>query len=148
MIIATSVISLLGLKSNEVYAQESIKVEQTDSKTLADKKDIIIKENDSIQVSGTIYDESNIPLPGTSIHIKGTAIGTQTDFDGNYKIIAKVGDILVYSFVGFTTHEEIISPNSENVTVTLDLEMTLQGLFLKKRTFFGRIFHSIGNIFR
>ena len=52
-------------------------------------------------ISGTVRDASG-PLPGVNVIIKGTSNGTQTDFDGNYTITASTGDILVYSYVGFT----------------------------------------------
>jgi TonB-linked SusC/RagA family outer membrane protein len=51
-------------------------------------------------VTGTVVDESGIPLPGVNIIIKGTSQGVQTDFDGNYVITANKGDVLVFSFVG------------------------------------------------
>lgn len=152
MIIVTSVISFLGLSNNEVHSQENIIIEQTNTKTLADEKTTIIKEKDSIEISGTIYDNSNIPLPGVSIHIKETSIGTLTDFEGNYKIIAKEDDILVYSYIGFRTEKIIVNLSSKETSLTLkpDLESLTLGvvIYAEKRTFFGRIFNSIGNIFR
>ncbi|HEY1037907.1 MAG TPA: carboxypeptidase-like regulatory domain-containing protein, partial [Bacteroidia bacterium] len=39
-------------------------------------------------VSGTVTDESGLPIPGVNIIIKGTTTGTQTDFDGKYQIEA------------------------------------------------------------
>ena len=45
-------------------------------------------------ISGTISDETG-PLPGVTILIKGTLQGTESDFDGNYMIKAKDGDVLV-----------------------------------------------------
>lgn len=50
-------------------------------------------------ITGTVSDESG-PLPGVSVLIKGSSKGTETDFDGNYSIKAKSGDILTFSFVG------------------------------------------------
>ena len=38
------------------------------------------------EYTGTVVDEDNLPLPGVKILIKGTDIGTQSDFDGNFKI--------------------------------------------------------------
>lgn len=152
MIAATGVIGFLGLGNNGVYAQGEIKVEQTDAKKRSDGQDTIHQEKDSIEVTGTIYDDSNIPLPGTIINIKETLAGTQTDINGNYKIRAKEGNILVFSYLGFKTKEVAITSMSKNITINLNLdEDTLtMGLvmYTKKRTFFGRIFHGIGNIFR
>ncbi|TRZ44238.1 SusC/RagA family TonB-linked outer membrane protein [Robertkochia solimangrovi] len=59
-------------------------------------------------ITGIVTDDSNIPLPGANILIKGTSTGTQTDFDGNYSIDAAVGDVLVYSYVGQKTEERTV----------------------------------------
>ncbi|MDT8417565.1 MAG: carboxypeptidase-like regulatory domain-containing protein, partial [Lutibacter sp.] len=43
-------------------------------------------------------------LPGVGVIIKGTTIGTATDFDGNYTLEnVKPSDVLVFSYVGFNT---------------------------------------------
>lgn len=54
-----------------------------------------------IKVSGKITDTNNNPLPGANVLIKGSTIGVSSDFDGNYLIEAKQGDVLEFSFVGF-----------------------------------------------
>ncbi|TVZ57904.1 iron complex outermembrane receptor protein [Flavobacteriaceae bacterium MAR_2010_105] len=56
-------------------------------------------------VTGTVTDETNIPIPGVNIIIKGTSTGASTDFDGNYSIRANTGDIIVFSYLGFVTQE-------------------------------------------
>ncbi|MCK0123769.1 SusC/RagA family TonB-linked outer membrane protein [Gelidibacter sp. F2691] len=56
-------------------------------------------------VSGTVTDQASAPLPGVNILIKGTTTGTTTDWDGNYSINAKNGDIVVFSYVGFKPQE-------------------------------------------
>ncbi len=50
-------------------------------------------------VSGVVSDGTG-PVPGANVIVKGTKNGVQTDFDGKYAIKAKVGDVLVVSFVG------------------------------------------------
>ncbi len=71
-------------------------------------------------ISGTVSDEAG-PLPGVTILKKGTTQGTETDFDGNYTISAKVGDILVFSFVGMKTTERTVSTsNTINVVMAND----------------------------
>ncbi len=57
------------------------------------------------QVSGTITDDQNVPIPGVNVIIKGTSNGTATDFDGKYQINAKNGDVIVFSYLGFLTQE-------------------------------------------
>jgi len=69
-------------------------------------------------VTGTVTDASG-PLPGVTVLIKGTNTGTQTDFDGNYSINAKEGDILKFSYIGMNTTEKTVgSSNQINVVMT------------------------------
>jgi iron complex outermembrane receptor protein len=88
------------------------------------------------QISGIVKDDSG-PLPGVSIIIKGTTTGATTDFDGKYSINAQIGDVLVFSFVGYDTQELRISSNTLNVTmksgVALD-EIVLLGSRAPGRT--------------
>ena len=64
------------------------------------------------KITGTVSDQSNIPLPGASVIVKGSTSGTQTDFDGMYTINAKTGDILVFSYVGQKTVEKTVGANN------------------------------------
>lgn len=71
-------------------------------------------------ISGTVSDPSG-PLPGVSILIKGTATGTETDFDGKYTIKAKTGDILVFRYLGYKVIEKKVGASSSiNVSMEED----------------------------
>lgn len=71
-------------------------------------------------ISGNVSDETG-PLPGVTILKKGTTNGTETDFDGNYSLRAKTGDVLVFSFVGMKTIEKIVgTSNVLNVVLEND----------------------------
>src|SRR5258708_7044726 len=60
-------------------------------------------------VSGRVTSSGNgTPMPGASIVIKGTTNGTTSDVDGNYKLDAKSEDVLVFSFIGYTSKEEVV----------------------------------------
>lgn len=75
------------------------------------EKDIISLpvKNENIQqkeISGTVTDNEGMPLPGASITIKGTNIGTTTDFDGNFILTIKDdATTLIVSYIGFGTQE-------------------------------------------
>lgn len=56
-------------------------------------------------VSGQVTNDKGEPIPGVSVVIKGTTIGTITSADGRYSLNAKTGDILSFSFVGMKTFE-------------------------------------------
>ena len=63
-------------------------------------------------VTGTVTDDSGLPLPGANVLIKGTQLGTQTDFDGNYSIEAEDVQELVFTYIGFATQTIKVGGNS------------------------------------
>ena len=76
------------------------------------------------EVSGTVIDSDNQPLPGVSVSVKGTTKGTTTDFDGNYSLQVNSGEVLVFTFVGFETQQVTLSGQSTvNVTMKSGLEL-------------------------
>ena len=88
----------LGLISNDLYSQE-------------------------MRISGTVYDDEGITLPGVSIVIKGTSTGAITDVDGQYAITVSKDDVLVYSFVGMIP-EEVTIDTQTNIDVRLKPAVT------------------------
>ena len=63
-------------------------------------------------ITGTVNDDSGLPLPGANVIIKDTNTGTQTDFDGNYSVSAATGQTLVFSYIGFETQEMAVGASS------------------------------------
>ena len=57
----------------------------------------------AIKVSGTVYDESKVPLPGVSVLVEGTNKGTVTDFDGNFTLDVTVNSMLKFSYLGYVS---------------------------------------------
>ncbi|WP_299322871.1 TonB-dependent receptor [uncultured Maribacter sp.] len=56
---------------------------------------------DGYNLTGTVTDETNMPVPGANVVIQNTTTGTSTDFDGNYAITVKNGDVLEFSYIGY-----------------------------------------------
>ena len=56
-------------------------------------------------VKGVIVDETDTPLIGATVQVKGTATGSITDFDGNYTIKANKGAVITFSYIGYKTQE-------------------------------------------
>ena len=71
-------------------------------------------------VSGTVSDNTGLPLPGVSVLVKGTKTGTQTDFDGKYTIKAAPSQTLVFSYIGMQSQEVKASANVLNVKLKDD----------------------------
>ena len=60
-------------------------------------------------ITGTVTSsEDNLAIPGVTIVIQGTTLGTVTDIDGKYSIEAPANGVLQYSFVGFITQQIIV----------------------------------------
>ena len=75
-------------------------------------------------VSGVVTSEDG-PLPGATVQVKGTSIGVSTDFDGNFTIQADATDVLMVSFVGFSS-QEIAVGDQDQITVTLIADNELE----------------------
>lgn len=83
------------------------------SKKIETRKNVILERD----VRGSVKDTDGNPLPGASIVVKGTTIGTQSDFDGNFDFeVPDDATTLVVSFIGFETLEvNIEGQNDINV---------------------------------
>jgi TonB-linked SusC/RagA family outer membrane protein len=69
-------------------------------------------------ITGTVRDSTGTALPGVSVVIKGTTKGTQSDANGHFSLSANPGDVLVFSYIGYTTKEVTVG-NEKNIIVTL-----------------------------
>ncbi len=73
-------------------------------------------------IKGVIIDSEGLPLPGVSVVIKGTTRGTQTDFDGNYEIVANSGETLVFTYLGMHSQSIKVGQSTTiNITMQNDL---------------------------
>ncbi|MBK5722350.1 SusC/RagA family TonB-linked outer membrane protein [Dysgonomonas sp. Marseille-P4677] len=90
---------------------------------LSNKKAIELSETllqDSIQVTGHIVDKLGEPLIGVTVLNENTKRGSMTDLDGNYKIIAKTGDNLIFRYIGMKTVEVTLRQGQSNINMTLE----------------------------
>lgn len=73
----------------------------------------------NVDVSGTIQDESGIPIPGVNVLVKNTTKGAVSDFDGQFTIKdVGIGSTLTFSYIGYLTKDVIVNDNSK-LTITL-----------------------------
>lgn len=79
-----------------------------------------------IQVTGNITSsEDGQPIPGVTIIVAGTTKGTITDFSGNYSIKAKKGDLLQFSYVGFSDQKQVVG---ESTVIDVKLVESVEAL--------------------
>jgi hypothetical protein len=146
-----AVVSFLCLGANDAIAQTPVQTEQHQEDQIALGK-VALPTVTSRVVTGTVVDETGIPLPGANVIIRGTQTGVQTDFDGNFSIEVKQGDVLEFSFLGYKTETITISESIMfKITMLVDEDVTFTaGIVVtgERTTFFGRIFRTIGNWFR
>lgn len=81
-------------------------------------------EQASVRISGTVTSAADgLGLPGVSIVVKGTSVGTVTNMDGNYSINVAPDATLVFSFIGFSTQEiPVQGRNTINVVMEESIE--------------------------
>ncbi len=71
-------------------------------------------------ISGTVKSGADgVSIPGVSIVVKGTNIGTVSDLDGNFTIVASIQSTLVFSYIGFL-NKEVPVGNESNLEITLE----------------------------
>jgi TonB-linked SusC/RagA family outer membrane protein len=78
----------------------------------------------SANVTGTVIDISGEVVPGATIVVKGTQIGTVTDLDGNFSIQAAPGNILVVSFIGYSSREVTVQSGQTVYDISLEDSMS------------------------
>ncbi|HYG38944.1 MAG TPA: TonB-dependent receptor [Cytophagales bacterium] len=77
-------------------------------------------------ISGTVKNDDGEVLPGVSVVVKGTTIGTVTDISGNYSLSVPDGSAtLIFSFIGYLTEEVVVG---NQTTINIKLVQDLQAL--------------------
>ena len=100
------------------------------------------KEVTKIKVSGTVKDEKGESLPGVTILLKGTQIGSVTDFDGrfNFELLKQDSLVLVFSFIGYKQQEVRVKSNDTkplSIVMHEDItemdEVVVTGIYQRKK---------------
>lgn len=76
-------------------------------------------------ISGTVVDADAKPLPGVSVLVEGTNLGTQTDGDGKYAIQASKGAVLIFSIIGYNQAKMVVA---DQQVIDVSMESSTQGL--------------------
>ena len=74
------------------------------------------------KIKGTVVDNTGFGVIGAAVVVKGTTNGAVTDFDGNFELDAKVGDLLEISYVGYKTVTVKATAQPMNITMEEDTE--------------------------
>ncbi len=126
---------------NTMQAQSTKKhTDKLDNKSL---KTITATVGKDILVKGNVFDEMG-PLPGVSILLKGTTIGTETDFDGNFEFPKKLkkGDVLIFSYVGMKSQKVIINNENSASKIELKIDMKMDSCVLMGKVAVKEVYKS------
>lgn len=98
-----------------------------------------VVQQSGFAVKGVVRDANKEPLIGVNILVKGTHDGTITDMDGAFTLDVKMGDVLVFSYMGYATQEVTVkSKKSLEVVMKENLtdleEVVVTALGIKKET--------------
>ncbi|MFA6277822.1 MAG: SusC/RagA family TonB-linked outer membrane protein [Pedobacter sp.] len=81
-------------------------------------------------VSGKVVDDANLPIPGASVIVTGTAMATATDNNGNYKITGLTSGTytVMAKYIGFANQTLTTTVGTGNVTLNFNLKSDSQNL--------------------
>jgi TonB-linked SusC/RagA family outer membrane protein len=80
----------------------------------------LVRPAADVPVSGRVTGPDGAGLPGVTILVRGTSIGTSTNSEGAFSLTAPEGSTLVFSFVGFTTQSVVVSTaNAGSLNINL-----------------------------
>ena len=66
---------------------------------------ISIYAQKTFEMAGVVYDETGETLPGATIYLKNeVGVGTSSDANGNFKLKASRGDMIVFSYIGYLSY--------------------------------------------
>ncbi|HEX6846632.1 MAG TPA: SusC/RagA family TonB-linked outer membrane protein [Chitinophagaceae bacterium] len=106
-----------------VIASEKVKLSKTEIASIEGNRNYTslekLKPERYINITGRVSDAEGAALVGVSIQVKGTNKGTTTNASGEYSIDANKGDILVFSYIGFTEYQVTVGDDARiNVTLS------------------------------
>ena len=58
-----------------------------------------------VTVTGTVLDDTDLPIPGAAVMVRGSSRGVITDNDGQFSIDVSPHDVLIFQFLGFEDEE-------------------------------------------
>ena len=135
-------LACLSFFSTSIIQAQEIKKNSKTTGNLSEAKSL--KSEKSIVVKGTLLDEDGLPLPGASVHLEGTPRGTSTNFDGYFEFPEKLrqGDVLTFSFIGYTSKKVIIDNKNSAKNTFLKVDMKMDSCILVGKIAVKKVYKS------
>jgi TonB-dependent starch-binding outer membrane protein SusC len=114
------VLNEISRKGNLEFHQVNNNISVIKSRTARPEPEVLGSTSENFIIHGQVLDEKGQPMPGATVMIKGTSVGTVTDANGNFTVSAPEGSLtLVVTFTGYKPKEV---PIANNATITIELE--------------------------
>jgi len=124
---------------------QNVKSETKNSNNTPSKFEKNINEK-NITVKGVVS-ENGVPIPSVNIVLEGSNVGTTSDFDGNFDfpITLKKGDVLVFSYIGFTSKKVTIQDKNSVNNIDLSIDLKTDSCVLMGKVAMKKVYKSKKN---
>lgn len=145
-----SFLSGIGLGFLSIFSLHSAQAQDTQKQSdFLDRNPSEINASKSqklIIVKGHVSD-GNTALSGANVILEGTTIGTQTNFNGDFEFPEKLkkGDVLVFSYVGFTSQKIVITDENSSSKIDLKINMDMDACILMGKVAVKQVYKSKRN---
>jgi TonB-linked SusC/RagA family outer membrane protein len=134
--------SLLGSEINYKVVGKRIVLRPVAQPPSEEVEEIRLFVPSAISISGTVSDPNGAPMPGVSIVVRGTNVGTTTDTEGKYALsVSSESDVLVFSFIGYANQEIVVGSRTvidvslaEDATQLTEVVVTALGIPRESKT--------------
>lgn len=117
-----TLLNALFKNTNITYSIVGKQVALITSDAFTDNEKATPDDENYITIKGTILDRDKQPLIGVTILNKNTGQGALSDLDGNYTMRAKIGDVLIYRYVGMEAQEVTVSKGKMILNINMDTD--------------------------
>lgn len=123
-----NLIGSIGLACLSLFSFGTLHAQDSNKSTKESENSAKINIQDhkkELQVIGNVVDNSGQPLPGVNVILEGTATGVATDLDGDFEFPKKlkVGDVLIFSYLGMDTQKIVITNPDSSSKIELKVEI-------------------------
>ena len=81
-------------------------------------------------IHGNVKNTDGMPIPGVNVQLAGTTLGTTTDFDGDFQLVAEAQDSLVVSYMGYVSQQLPVGTQTEFEIILQEDEQSLGELVI------------------
>ena len=153
---AIDVKRMVELSRRDLTVEETLRQVLGDSfeykfvgKTIVISPKVATPQSKSIRIKGFVYDTKKQSIPGVTVILKGTSVGTATNVDGFFLLPLSVDKgVLIFSFVGCKSKEVSFKFPCDTMRIVLEEDMTsldevvITGMFNKpKESYTGAMTH-------